>query len=288
MEIQKLVQEINDCHQTEFVLRKRYANGEQGAFELCDASSGACYVLKCFAPAVASQRTSWIRTCTDQLRLLGYPVPQYVLWGEYSGGSFSIQTALPGAPIIHATPEQLPRLIELNEMQRNQLPDTASTWPDEIVRTVLVGGSGYCLHDSLRTHTSATAAMLRTLQDLVVRQRECIIPTTDIVHYDFQPYNILGEQQEISGIIDWEGVCAGDCTFDLVTLLFYNYDDTSIRASLWDYLSVRSTIQVVSIYLAHLILRQVDWSLRFHDTATSQLYIDRAEAILHYLKPALS
>lgn len=288
MEIQKLIQEINACHQAEFVLLNRYANGEQGAFELNDASSGTCYVLKCFAPAIAGQRTPWIRTCTDQLRLLGYPVPQYVLWGEYSEGSFSLQTALPGAPTIHTTPEQLPRLIELNEMQRQQLPDTASTWPDEIVQTVLVGGAGYCLHDSLRTHTPATATMLRTLQDLVVRQRECAIPATDIVHYDFQPYNILGEQQKISGIIDWEGVCAGDCAFDLVTLLFYNYDDAPIREALWRYLSVRSTIQIISIYLAHLILRQVDWSLRFHDTATSQLYIDRAEAILHYLKSALS
>ena len=41
-------------------------------------------------------------------------------------------------------------------------------------------------------------------------------PERDLVHLDMYTDNLLAaEDGALSGIIDWEGVCAGDCRFDL-------------------------------------------------------------------------
>ena len=53
--------------------------------------------------------------------------------------------------------------------------------------------------------------------------------TNDVVHFDFNPSNILIENGQVSGVIDWEGTCVGDRTFDLATLLFYAYDALDVR-----------------------------------------------------------
>ncbi len=62
-------------------------------------------------------------------------------------------------------------------------------------------------------------------------------------------------------------VLVGDRAFDLVTLLFYSYDHEQARDLLTARLSEPASPRAASAYLAHLILRQVDWSLRHHPDA---------------------
>src|SRR5947209_15081261 len=85
---------------------------------------------------------------------------------------------------------------------------------------------------------------------------------------------------QISGIVDWDGSFAGDCTFDIATLLFYFYDVVEVRERLWEYALGRASLKLLSMYFAHLILRQVDRSLRHHDQTTSERYISRGQTLL--------
>jgi len=62
----------------------------------------------------------------------------------------------------------------------------------------------------------------------------------DIVHWDFNPANILIEGDRITGVIDWEGMRIGAASFDLVTLLFYGYRNARVRARLLRELCERS------------------------------------------------
>jgi Ser/Thr protein kinase RdoA (MazF antagonist) len=73
----------------------------------------------------------------------------------------------------------------------------------------------------LRTYSTTTAELLVTLQALVAQHSEAYYETSDLVHFDLNPSNILVESGKISGVIDWQDPCSGDCTFDLMTLLFY-------------------------------------------------------------------
>lgn len=56
----------------------------------------------------------------------------------------------------------------------------------------------------------------------------------------------------------------GDRAFDLATMLFYLYDRDDIRERLRGRALELSNERALDAYLAHMLLRQVDWSLRHH------------------------
>ncbi|MGB8347492.1 MAG: aminoglycoside phosphotransferase family protein [Ktedonobacteraceae bacterium] len=283
MEPVELLQRINALHRTTFALVEKYSDGEQGAFAITD-HLGRRYVLKWAADA---RNLSWMqgaRTVTDLLRSVGYPAPRYLFIDRVPGGIYSIQSALPGSPLRSLTTTLLPRLLALNELQVGRAIPGRKDWHQEVINTVLFGGDGYCLHTSLQQFSRDTADLLQELQALVVAYQDEPHRTSDIVHGDFQHSNILIDDGQVSGIIDWDGSFAGDCVFDIATLLFYSYDVVKVRERLWDYVLERVSIRLVSMYLAHLILRQVDWSLRHHDQATSRRYITRGQILLEEIR----
>lgn len=279
MEFAKLLQHINAIHQTTFELGQRYPDGEQGAFAIIDQQENQC-VLKWHAKPSDMYKLEEARTITDRLYSLAYPVPRYLFIGSALNGVYSIQQALPGSPMRHLTAALLSRLLELNQLQQDQAPASHQNWHREAVNTVLRGGDGYCLHTSLQHYSQSTANLLQELQRLVSTHQNEPHRTNDIVHGDFQHANILVHNGQVSGIIDWQAPGAGDCVFDIATLLFYAYDDPAMRDQLWRYALARTSLKLLSVYLAHLILRQVDWSLRFHDRPTGTRYIARGEALL--------
>jgi len=274
-----LIERVNALHQTTFTLLEKYPDGEQGAFVVVDHLNKR-WVLKWAREARNLEWMQGAKTVTDLLRNLGYPAPSYLLIGKISEGIYSIQSALPGSPLRHLPSTLLPRLFEINELQRGRAIPGRSDWHQEALRTVLRGGDGYCLHTSLQQHSPETAELLKALQALVRAHQDEPHRTNDIVHGDFQHANILIEDERISGVVDWDGFGAGDCIFDIATLLFYSYDDAEVRNQLWNYALERASLKLLSIYLAHLILRQVDWSLRYHDQTISERYIIRGQALL--------
>jgi len=280
---------INQRHGTTFRLVRRYERGEQGAFALEDGA-GRSYVLK--RPAYAGYLDG-VRVAvmvTDALRDTGYPVPHFVLSGAIDGTAYAIREALPGVPMGDVTAEILPRLLALNAMQHGRgLPSVVAAahvrrdWPMPVVETVLAGGDGYCLLPSLRSYSHATATLLDQLQEIVARHRDEPCARDDVVHWDFQGTNILVEGDRVSGVVDWEGACVGDRAFDLVTLLYYAYaapDTQRVRAVLWRQAREQAAAGVLAMYLAHMILRQVDWSIRFYDAAVVARYLQASEDAL--------
>lgn len=206
--------------------------------------------------------------------------PVYRSSGIIETYTYSIQEELPGVPLDAVTLEILPRLLELNALQIGRGAASASEWPLPITEPVLVGGDGYCLLDPMRAYSTATANLLRSAQAYVQAYGDGPFMTGDIVHLDFNPANILVTDGTISGVVDWEGCCAGDCVFDLATLLFYSYDNEAVRERLQRHILARTTPATLAVYLSHLIVRQVDWSIRHHDGVTIARYVCIAHDIL--------
>lgn len=276
----ELLQKINTIHRTAFELQERYTTGEQGAFAVFD-HEGKRGVLKWTPGTDAVGRLEQARAVTDRLRSVGYPAPSYLYIGEALGGTYSLQLTLPGFPMpLSAMAQYLPRLLELNAMQARLACPDLPDWHLEAVNTVLFGGEDYCLHSSLQHYSPATASLLSNLQSRVAAHRDTPHRTNDVVHTDFQHTNILVHEHQISGVIDWDAPYAGDAIFDIATLLFYSYEDLPVRERLWQYALERASLNLLSVYLAHLILRQVDWSLRHHDQATIDRFLNRGNALL--------
>jgi hypothetical protein len=205
-----------------FGLLDRYATGEQGAFALADAA-GDRFVLKWAPDCSVLTRYQRAQHITERLRPLGYPAPQYVLVGCSADAAYAIQRTLPGQPM-----EQLPLalvadFLTLNERQAGQVRLEAPTWPEPVVNPVLFGGGGFCLLEPMQTYSTTTARMLPAVQAIVRRYADQLAPRADIVHFDCNPANILATATRITGVIDWDGWCAGDRMFDVATMLFYSY-----------------------------------------------------------------
>ncbi len=153
-------------------------------------------------------------------------------------GGYSLQEALPGEASYIIPAPLLPRLLELNDLQRGQAAAVPGRddWPAPVVAPVLHGGPGFCLLEPLRAYSSVTAELLRTLQGMVAAHLDDPFETGDIVHDDFQGSNILVHEGRIGGVVDWERCCRSDRAFDLATLFYYSheaYDDPAPREWLW-------------------------------------------------------
>jgi hypothetical protein len=282
VDVEALVALINSTHRTTFALRSRAAGGESGgAYILADAS-GKEFVLK-FGPR-AETHPERAQLITRRLREAGYPAPSYVCVGDDGGLKFSVQAMMPGKPSLGLNASTAREAIALNRLQARLGGDLPHEWPARVIDGVLKGFEGYCVIDTLRRYSVESAATLETVQKLVARHVGGRFITGDVVHWDFNPGNVLGDGNRITGVIDWDGVCAGDRGFDLATFLFYAYDDREVREPLLREVLDCSGHGALAVYLAHMIVRQVDWSIRHHHPASTGYWMTTAKKILGDLK----
>jgi len=248
------VEELNARHGTEFELVGAYEGGEVGAMRLVDRE-GRRFVLK-QQPAGLAGRT------TQALRSLGYPAPLYVV----EGSAYQVQEELPGRPAGGwgvAEQRVMARLLELNELQAGTAVDGDTSWPATIVESVTAGFSEFCVVGTLERHSDASRDLLRLCRDVVDRQAVNLTSNRDVVHMDFTLANVLVEDGVVTGVIDWGGTRTGDRLFDLATLVYYARGEAP---ELEEYVVERIGRSGLSVYLAHMAVRQSDWSLRHHGT----------------------
>ena len=103
-------------------------------------------------------------------------------------------------------------------------------------------------------------------------------PTDGLVHLDLHTDNLLvGEDGTLTGIIDWEGACAGDPRFDLVR---FAYDLDGHDQPVWDVVEATGIEpRVLRAYVAHHALRCTSWQIRHHPEDVPR-QLDRAERVL--------
>jgi hypothetical protein len=260
----EILAHINAQRGTSYRIIGRYAQGESRAARRVADAHGNRFVLKFGATTNVEVRDAHPGHTTARLRSLGYPAPEYVAVGIAGETWYVLQTAMRGDPIGNRVSLAiLPQLLHLNDLQRGQ-GESVNDEPDRIIRGVMEGYAEFCIIETLRTYSAESATMLESLQRLVdANARDCP-RRNDIVHFDFHTNNILMEDGHISGVIDWEGSVSGDCAFDLATLLFYTWSYADFRDALMGTLLERTTRGAAAVYLAHMIVRQLDWSMRHH------------------------
>jgi Ser/Thr protein kinase RdoA (MazF antagonist) len=276
--LDELRQVLRDQAGLDIVALTPASGGEsRSAFWITDRA-GVVSVLK-IMPGAGPEAVSRVRALDAvlaRLRDRGYPAPRLLAVGQAPGLMFWVQQRLPGSALDRGQPEPdraalarlLPGLLRLNEAQAGLGTGTRG-WPDLVTQTLTAGGDGYCLHATLQARPD-TRDLLRVLRRIGDRYGPAIPAGDDFVHYDFTLANLLSDGTAITGVIDINPpVLAGDRAFDLATLLFYLYDQDEIRDLLRARLLDLAGPQAACAYLAHMVLRQVDWSLRFHPAAAA-------------------
>ncbi len=278
----EIVEIVNRRHGAALRLVEQAPAGESHPWMVTD-KDGRRYLLKWSSgPNFHIQRAV---TLTNRLRQRGYPIPAYLLTGRDDAIGYAVRELVAGqqmtTPMHPLDQRYLPRLFELNEMQNGAAAGVESSWRETIFTSILVGFRQWCVLDALRNYSDETAAMLAEMQERARSSASVAVRTSDAMHGDFNGSNVLVDQRgSINAVIDWEGSGAGDRAFDLATLLFYDYLNAPVRKALLARILAVAEREAVAIYLAHMVIRQLEWSISHHPKRVVDYYLRIARAIL--------
>ncbi len=263
-----------------------FAGGEIGATDVrgCD---GTRYVLKWWPGPEHLESARRAAVLGERLRNRSYPVPRYPLVDAVNGVTVMLQEHLDGAAGDVVADPVAGELCLLNELQAGAGDLDGGAWREHIVGSLVEGCDGYCVHQSLRDYDARTASLLDEIERIGRSAHLDRLPTGDIVHGDFHHRNVLVRDGRVGAVIDWEGCRSGDRLFDLVTLSFgLSVASVSERARerVWQIVCDGTEREARRAYVAHMALRQVDWSIRYRTTAdvdhwlaVSEDFMKRAE-----------
>lgn len=244
-----------------------FEGGEVGAADVRSVDGSTRYVLKWWS-GVQSEAVR-PRDLVDALRLRGYPVPRFVVADAIDGVVFIVQEFVGGAVSDTVSVDLVERLVQLNRIQVGVVRNGGDhSFREYIERSLTHGCEGYCLHQPLREYDARTRRLLRLINDAAGSSTGAA--TGDIAHTDFHHRNVLRNGDDITAVIDWEGCRAGDAAFDLVTLGFgLSVADVPAagRVLVWEEVLRRTDAAERRAYVAHMALRQVDWSIRYRTSA---------------------
>jgi len=236
--------------------------GESASTFLATGRDGTASVLK-ISPNATADAAARLRELAAGLRRRGYPAARLLASGQVADLTFWLQERLPGTVLDGAPDWLLPEVLRLNDAQAG-LGDGTCQLPDLIAVTLTAGGDGYCVHATLEARPD-TRELLAVVRQTADRCLPSIPARGDFVHYDFTLANLLTSGAGISGVIDINPpALTGDRAFDLATMLFYLYDRDGIRERLRGRALELTGQRALDAYLAHMVLRQVDWSLRHY------------------------
>ena len=245
----------------------RLSGGETGAHEVRRCADGMRLVVKW-----ETQRESQVLRrdgveLAERLRTAaGWPVPRQRVV-EARGCLFVLQSFMEGEPVHDMTPELAAALLQLHG-RRLGLGGARSgePWAERLIRTLVVGGRGYCRHESLRDYDARTSSLVQEIERFGERLGTVDFSGHDIVHWDLHPGNLLtAPDGKLSAVIDNDFCVVGDAGFDLVMLAV---SSSAVHCAP----GVRRTLFEVALeplppvrrraYLGHLFIRLLDWPIR--------------------------
>lgn len=273
-----------------FEVSARAESGESGEGAwFATAPDGTKVVLKWFPDETVADRYAVLLPALDVLRSRVVPVPEYPFVRAIEGWTLAAQRVLPGRSwqALHghgariAPPQMVDRVIEcVNAAAGIAGPQPAPLlrpWGEFMIHTLTVGEDGWAMHLPMRSWNKRSAALLDRIEAVGADADASWFPTTGLVHLDLQTGNLLAHDDgALTGIIDWEGACAGDHRFDLAEFAF---DLDGAGQQIWYRVEPLIEPHLLRTYVAHMALKFTDWAIRHHpDDVPRQL--DRAERVL--------
>jgi hypothetical protein len=231
--------------------------GEVGAWEvrLADGRRG---VLKRVPDASGSAAR------VAQLRRQGYPAPE----------------------VLHVAEDAIVwewLLGEVEERVDHSLVDDA-LWANTLQAGMATRGDSHWGADVLGTlRDVGDVPLADALRGAADDLAPAAFPQHDLMHCDFHHRNLLVRHRRLTGVVDWDGVRAGDRVFDLVTLAFCSAVATCQEGAverLWERARSLRPAGVVRAYVALLALRQLEWSIAHRTPAEVESWTAIAERAL--------
>jgi hypothetical protein len=246
-----------------FQLEGRAPGGESGGAWFAIAADGARVVLKWFADEGVADRCAVLLPALDVLRSVACLCPS-TRSCAVDGWTLSRQV-LPGrsfpiAPPAGRSDDRVRR--RRRHRRRSATGDSAAGWGEFVIHTLTVGEDGWAQHESLRAHSDRARRIIDFVESVGADAEPSWFPTSGLVHLDLHTDNVLAlNDGTLTGIVDWEGACAGDHRYDLVA---YAFDLDGHGQQIWDRVEPLVEPHMLRAYVAHMALRRTDWAIRYH------------------------
>lgn len=278
---------LSDVTGTPYEFVGRMHGGESGAHEFL-GPEGRPVVVKWDANPGSRRLRGEAVVLSERLRTeAAWPVPaQSVL--DVSDVRFVMQEFMPGLPCEYLDHRLVDQLLGLHERRLGLArPEDPVHWPTALIATLTVGGEGYCVHSSLYDFDRRTRSLIERIeafgysidpQGLRPRAR-------DIVHWDLHAGNLLVSNGSLAAVIDTDFAVVGDARFDLVTLAVSSAAvpcERGVRARLLTAAAADLDDLPTQAYLAHLILRVIDWPIRRGRLDEIELWLREAQELLTF------
>lgn len=243
--------------------RQVFAGTSHGA-ELWASTAGRLVIVKHHTNA-SVDTFELIARRIQAVREAGVPAPATTI-AEHGDDVLLIHDYMPGRVDPALTCSLLDDLVRIVECEAGLADESARDWSPLLQSSLTDGLDGYCEHHSLQTFSDASRALLQRIRQVGDDPSVGQLLAQDLVHYDLHSVNVVSDDgRHVSGIIDWDGVRAGDRCFDLANLAFtslWKTSDAALYEQIWSAFLAASTHDSRVIYMHHVVLRQVDWVIR--------------------------
>jgi aminoglycoside phosphotransferase len=275
----------------EYVVCGGFRHGEVGATLVAEKPSGRAReaIAKWHYPIDAGDRAelSAARELVELLRGRGAPLPACLGTMVLADGMLVLQERLPGSTGDDVSANLVKDVVAQVALQERAAHADALTplddsWARYVRRSLTVGLTGYCEHGSLASGDERTRALLKQVHNAGASLAHVALEERDAVHCDLHHLNILTQDGRLTGVVDCDGMRTGDRVFDLVTFAFCLSEARRPAASENDIWSLTTRLRdpaIITAYVAHMALRQVDWSLRRRTPADVTRWLDRSAEI---------
>lgn len=283
--LDEILDRVFDEHGLRYTVKGRAVHGEsnEGAWFAVDEADGRDVVLKAYPDEGAVLRFEMLSRTLEELRERGYPVPVYGPVVVVPGVTLVVQSVLDGITGHTIGPHLVQQVLELNELQVDvPAPVNPMSWGTFMVHSLVSGESGWAMHEPLRDHSSRARRLAGRIEGIGHQTESHRFHPDGIVHLDLHTGNMLLDRDDsLSGVVDWDGACYGDRRFDLVTFAHHlsSTGNGRLAAPVWALLEAIVDPHVLRAYVAHMVLRLVDWQIR-HDPADVTNQLDVGEALL--------
>lgn len=290
--IPELVDAINRDHRTTYTLIGKMERGVNGAY-LVRCADGVQHILKLVSADDVTDQISRSARCAAAVNSPTSRTPRYEQVAFTPGfGSWYVQEFLPGTPAPWPSRPLIDQMVSLNDRQASRCVDSGINWSHRVLDSLFRDSQGW--QKRIAEFGADGVALVQAVRSRVEQYADFSPTGADIVHGDFQHYNALadGENDRLTGYVDWEGAGCGDRAIDLARLLYdvfvaeaelnYTLDPGSI-AMLQERIEALGGRAALTVYMAYWILQVADFGVKC-GPEHAQKFFKTAYRIFDWLK----
>jgi len=199
------------------------------------------------------------------MRRRGAAVPALLERGQAAGCGFLVYEYLDGEWSAELGPGAIAEIATLIELARGAAPAPNTAWAEELETMVQRGDPSFDIDPAaLSASRAATAVLIRARRRLAACDPSDL-RTSDIVHGDFAPENLLIRDDQVVGVVDWERARVGDAGLDLVGAIFDieigEKASPPLRQEVWGLAREQLPATVLAAYVGVYAVRYLSWSV---------------------------